>query len=331
MKATYLLLRCLVLVSMMLATSIWAQTDLPSWSNTESKQRLVDFVQSVTTQGPNFVDPQQRVAVFDNDGTLWAEQPMYFQLLFALDRLKVLQSEHPEWKTEEPFKSALAGDLKTALASHEDLAKLLFASHANMSQEAFMQAAKDWLSTAKHPTTGRKYTDMVYQPMLEVLDYLRANGFKTYIVSGGGIDFLRVWAEDVYGIPPEQVIGSSIEKTFVFNDDGSTHINRLAEVDFINDKEGKPIGIDAHIGRRPLVAFGNSDGDLAMMQYTMAGSGKRLAVYIHHTDKEREWAYDRDSHIGSLNKGLDYATEHKGDGWIIVDMKKDWKVVFPND
>lgn len=328
MKTTYLLLRCLVLFSTISATAIWAQTDLPSWSDTESKQRLMAFVGSVTSQGPDFVEAEQRVAVFDNDGTLWAEQPMYFQLVFAMDRLKAMQADHPEWKTEEPFKSALAGDLKSALASHDNLAKLMFASHAGMTQVEFKHAVKQWIATAQHPTTGLKYTQMVYQPMLEVLEYLRANGFKTYIVSGGGIDFMRVWAEQVYGIPPEQIIGSSVEKQFTFNPDGSADITRLAQLNFNNDKEGKPIGIDAHIGRRPLIAFGNSDGDLAMMQYTMAGDGKRLAVYVHHTDKAREWAYDRDSHIGSLNQGLDYATEHKSQGWILVDMKEDWKVVF---
>ncbi|TLU64647.1 haloacid dehalogenase-like hydrolase [Thalassotalea litorea] len=328
MKPKHTFLHCLVLLSTMYTATILAQTELASWSDSQAKNRLMEYVSTVTTKGSSFVDTEQRVAVFDNDGTLWAEQPIYFQLVFAMDRLKAMQSQHPEWKTEEPFKSALAGDVKSALSSHENLAKLIFASHAGMSQVEFKQAVKEWITTAKHPTTGRKYTEMVYQPMLEVLDYLRANGFKTYIVSGGGIDFMRVWAEEVYGIPPEQVIGSSVEKTFTFNQDGSAQITRQSELNFNNDKEGKPVAIDAHIGRRPLIAFGNSDGDLAMMQYTMAGSGKRLAVYIHHTDKEREWAYDRDSHIGSLDKGLDYATEHKDDGWIIVDMKKDWKVVF---
>ncbi|TKB45535.1 HAD family hydrolase [Thalassotalea mangrovi] len=328
MNAKRILLSSFLLISSLCSTTLVAQ-DLPSWSNTDARQQLTAFVETVTKEGAGFVEQSKRIAVFDNDGTLWAEQPMYFQLAFALDRLKATQDKHPEWKTQEPFKSVLAGDLKTALSSHENIAKIVFASHSGMSQEEFQQVVKDWITTATHPKTGRKYTDMVYQPMLEVLDYLRANGFKTFIVSGGGIDFLRVWAEQVYGIPPEQVVGTRVKKEFMLNADGGAQIMRQAAIDFVNDKEGKPIGIDNHIGRRPLIAFGNSDGDLAMLQYTMAGEGKRLAVYIHHTDKGREWAYDRESHIGTFDKGLDYATEHKKDGWILVDMAKDWKVVFP--
>ena len=315
-----------VLVFAALAT---AQTNdpLPSWKKGASKQAITQFVKDVSTAGgSHFVPSAQRIAVFDNDGTLWSEQPMYFQLAFALDRVKVLAPMHPEWKDKQPFKAVLEGDLKTALAGGEHaLLELVMATHAGNTTEEFSQTVKDWLATAKHPKTGRPYTDMVYQPMLELLAYLRANGFKTYIVSGGGIEFMRPWAERVYGIPPEQVIGSSIKTEFELRD-GTPVLVRLPEINFIDDKAGKPVGINQHIGRRPLAAFGNSDGDLQMLQWTTAGSGARFALLVHHTDANREWAYDRKSSIGRLDKALD---EAKKKGWTVVDMKRDWKIVFP--
>ena len=300
---------------------------LPSWNDRQAKQNITDFVNTVTTEnGPDFVPRTERIAVFDNDGTLWPEQPMYFQLAFALDRVKTLAPEHPEWKTTQPFKAALEGDLKTLFAGGEHaLLELVMATHAGNTTEEFSQIVKDWLATAKHPETGRPYTDMVYQPMLELLAYLRANGFKTYIVSGGGIEFMRPWTEDIYGIPPEQVIGSSIKTEFELRD-GTPVLVRLPEINFIDDKAGKPVGINQHIGRRPIAAFGNSDGDLQMLQWTCAGSGKRFCLYLHHTDAKREWAYDRESSIGRLDKGLD---EAKTKNWTILDMKNDWKVIYP--
>ncbi|MBI3485281.1 MAG: haloacid dehalogenase-like hydrolase, partial [Acidobacteria bacterium] len=288
---------------------------------------IMEFVARVTKPGsPDFVPVPQRIAVFDNDGTLWAEQPMYFPVLFIFDRIKALAPQHPEWKEKEPFASVLKGDLKSALAGGEHaLMEMAMATHAGMTTEEFKQIVKDWLATAKHPVTKRQYTEMVYQPMLEVLAYLRANGFKTFIVSGGGIEFMRVWTEKVYGIPPEQVVGSSIKTKFEMRD-GKPVLVRLPELNFYDDKDGKPVGINQHIGRRPVAAFGNSDGDLQMLQYTAAGSGTRFCLYIHHTDAEREWAYDRQSSIGRLDKGLD---EAQARGWTVVDMKKDWKRVFP--
>jgi phosphoglycolate phosphatase-like HAD superfamily hydrolase len=275
---------------------------------------------------PDFVPPAERIATFDNDGTLWAEQPVYFQLLFALDRVKALAPQHPEWKEKEPFASLLKGDLESALAGGErSILEIIMATHAGMTTEEFEKIVKDWIATAKHPTTKRPYTEMVYQPMLEVLAYLRANGFRTFIVSGGGIEFMRPWAEAVYGIPPEQIVGSSIKTKFELRD-GKPVLVRLPELNFIDDKDGKPVGINAHIGRRPIAAFGNSDGDLQMLQWTTAGPGPRFALYVHHTDAEREWAYDRESSIGRLDKGLD---EAQAKGWIVADMKQDWKVIFP--
>jgi len=274
---------------------------------------------------PDFVRPEERIAVFDNDGTLWAEQPMYVQMVFAIDRVKAMAVDHPEWQSEEPFKSLLAGDLKKALAGGQQaVGKLMMVSHTGMTTEAFSQLVKEWIGRAKHPRFKRPYTDLAYLPMLELLEYLRANGFKTFIVSGGGIEFMRPWAEAVYGIPPEQVIGSSIKTQFEIKD-GVPVLMRLPELDFVDDKEGKPVGIQLHIGRRPIAAFGNSDGDLQMLQWTSAGSGKRFCLYIHHTDAEREWAYDRESSIGRLDKGLEAA---RASGWTVVDMKNDWKRVF---
>ena len=279
-----------------------------------------------TSASPDFVPPAERIATFDNDGCLWAEQPMYFQLLFALDRVKAIAPQHPEWREKEPFASLLKGDVKAALAGGEHaMLEIVTATHAGMTTEEFEQVVKDWGDTARHPTTMRPYTEMVYQPMLEVLAYLRANGFKTFIVSGGGIEFMRPWVERVYGVPPEQVVGSSIKTKFDMRD-GKPVLVRLPELNFIDDKDGKPIGINTHIGRRPVAAFGNSDGDLQMLQWTTAGQGPRFALYVHHTDAEREWAYDRNSSIGRLDKGLDEALAK---GWTVVDMKKDWKLIYP--
>ena len=252
---------------------------------------------------------------------------MYFQLLFALDRVKAIAPQHPEWKDKEPFASLLKGDVKGALAGGEHaMLEIVMATHAGMTTEEFEKIVTDWVAMAMHPTTKRPYTEMVYQPMLEVLAYLRANGFKTFIVSGGGIEFMRPWVESVYGIPPEQVVGSSIKTQFEMRD-GKPVLVRLPELNFIDDKEGKPIGINSHIGRRPIAAFGNSDGDLQMLQWTTAGQGPRFALYVHHTDAEREWAYDRNSSIGRLDKGLD---EAQAKGWTVVNMKQDWKVIYPS-
>jgi len=302
---------------------------LPSWNDGQARQSVIDFVSRVTKAGsPGFVPPAERIAVFDNDGTLWAEKPMYFQLLFALDRVQALAPEHPEWKTTEPFASLLEGDVEGALAGGKKaILEIVMATHAGITTEEFEKIVKEWISTAKHPTTRRRYTEMVYQPMLEVLAYLRANGFKTYIVSGGGIEFMRPWVEGVYGIPPEQVIGSSIKVEFEMRE-GTPVLVRQPELDFFDDKEGKPIAIHQRIGRRPIAAFGNSDGDLQMLQWTTAGSGARFALYVHHTDEEREWAYDRDSSVGRFDKGLD---EARAKGFTVVDMKRDWKVVYPRE
>jgi len=304
-----------------------AADPLPSWNDGKARQSIVDFVAKVTQEGsPDLVPPAERIAVFDNDGTLWSEQPVYFQALFVFDRIKTLAPRHPEWKDEEPFASVLKGDVKTALAGGEHaLAEMVMATHAGTTTEEFERIVTDWITTAKHPKTGRLFTEMVYQPMLELLAYLRANGFKTFIVSGGGIEFMRPWAERVYGIPPEQVVGSSIKTKFEIRD-GKPVLVRLPEVDFIDDKAGKPVGIQMHIGRRPTAAFGNSDGDLQMLQWTAAGPGTRFCLYVHHTDAEREWAYDRQSSVGRLDKGLD---EARAKGWTVVDMKKDWNRIYP--
>jgi len=286
-------------------------------------------LQQVTKEGSaQYVPAAERIAVFDNDGTLWAEQPMYFQLFFALDRVKALAPQHPEWRTKEPFASLLKGDVKSALAGGEHaILEIVMATHAGMTTEEFETIVKDWIATARHPKTKQPYTAMVYQPMLELLSYLRANDFKTFIVSGGGVEFMRPWVEKVYGIPPEQVVGSTIKTKFEMQNSQPVLV-RLPEINFINDKEGKPLGINQYIGRRPISAFGNSDGDLQMLQWTTAADGARFALYVHHTDDKREWAYDRKSSIGKLDKGLDEARDR---GWTIVDMKKDWKVIFPFD
>jgi phosphoserine phosphatase len=303
-----------------------AQEPLPSWNDTAPRKAIVAFVERVTKQGsPDFVTPAERIATFDNDGTLWAEQPLYFQILFAIDRVKALAPQHPEWATKEPYASLLKGDVKAALAGGEHaILDIVMATHAGMTSAEFETTVKDWLATARHPKTGRPYTEMVYRPMLELLAYLRANDFKTFIVSGGGVEFMRAYAEKAYGIPPEQVIGSSGKQQFEMRD-GKPVLVKLAAVDFIDDKEGKPIAIQQVIGRRPIAAFGNSDGDLQMLQWTCGASGPRFCLFVHHTDAGREWAYDRQSSIGRLDKGLDEAAAR---GWTVVDMKGDWKTMF---
>jgi hypothetical protein len=300
---------------------------LPSWNESGAKKAIVKFVRTVADKSsPNYVPPEQRIATFDNDGTLWSEQPMYFQALFALDRVKALAPQHPEWKDRQPFKAILENDRKALLTSGEKgVAEIVMTTHAAMTTEEFERIVRDWFATARHPRFNRPFTDVVYQPMLELLAYLRENGFKTYIVSGGGIEFMRPWTEKVYGIPPEQVVGSSIKLKFEMRD-GKPLLMRLPEIDFIDDGPGKPVGIQKFIGRRPFAAFGNSDGDLQMLQWTAAGEGRRFMLLVHHTDAEREWAYDRQSPIGRLDKALDEAQRR---GWTVVDMKKDWKQVFP--
>lgn len=309
-----------------LAVSGCATNPLPSWNHTPTTASIRSFVDSVTATGsPKFVPPAERVAVFDNDGTLWAEQPAYAQLYFAIDRVKAMAPQHPEWNDTEPFKSILAGDTKAALAGGEHaILQIIAATHSGMTTEEFEGQVRDWIATARHPQTGRLFTEMAYQPMIELLAYLRANGFKTYIVSGGGIEFIRPWSEAVYGIPPENVIGSSVKTKFELRD-GSPVLVKLPELGSLDDKEGKPININLHIGHRPIAAFGNSDGDLAMLQWTAARDGASLCVLIHHTDAEREWSYDRASHVGRLDKALD---EARRDGWTVVNMKQDWSRVF---
>ncbi len=305
-----------------------AADPLPSWNDTAPKKDILAFVEKVTTPGsPDYVPPAERIATFDNDGTLWSEQPVYFQLFFAIDRIKKLAEAHPEWKSQQPFQAVLDGDMNALAKSGEKgLLELVMASHAGMTTDEFATIVNDWIETAKHPTLDKPFTILVFQPMLELLDYLRAKFFKTYIVSGGGIEFMRPWTEAVYGIPPEQVVGSSIKTKFEMRD-GKPVLVRLAELDFIDDKEGKPVGINAHIGRRPIFAFGNSDGDLQMLQWTtLAGEAKRFAGIVHHTDEEREFAYDRDSHVGRLDKAL---VEADNNGWTVVDMQQDWKAIYP--
>ena len=326
--------RCLFTIALtcalaLTATLARAVDPLPSWNDTAPKQAVIAFVEKVTKEGsPDFVPVAERIATFDNDGTLWSEQPMYFQAFFVLDQIKKMAPQHPEWTEKEPFASVLKGDVKSALAGGEHaLAALMAAAHSGMTTEEFERNVTDWLATAKHPKTGRPFTEMVYQPMLELLTYLRANGFKTFIVSGGGIEFMRPWTERVYGIPPEQVVGTSGGLKCEMRD-GKPVIVKLPEVVLNDDKEGKPVGIQRHIGRRPIAAFGNSDGDLQMLQWTAAGKGPRFCLYVHHTDAEREVAYDRESHVGKLDKGLD---EAKAKGWTVVSMKDDWKTIFPSE
>ncbi len=301
---------------------------LPSWNEGPTKKAILEFVTAVTDEkGKGYVEPAERIAVFDNDGTLWVEQPVYTQLTFALDRVKKLAPQHPEWKTQEPFKSALAGDMKGVMASgQKGLLEMVLATHTGMTAEQFAETVTTWLASARHPKFGRPYTELVYQPQLELLAYLRDHGFKTFIVSGGGIEFMRPFTERVYGIPPEQVVGSSVKTEFQMKD-GKPVLVRIPKLNFVDDKAGKPVGIYEHIGRRPILAFGNSDSDMQMIEYTTGGEGRRLGLFVHHTDADREYAYDRKSHVGTLDKVLDQAAAN---GWIIVDMKQDWKSVFPD-
>jgi phosphoglycolate phosphatase-like HAD superfamily hydrolase len=300
---------------------------LPSWNDGATKTAIVDFVKAVTTAGsPDFVPVPERIATFDNDGTLWSEQPIYVQLLFAFDRVRATAADHPEWKSKEPFKSVLAGDMKGLAASGEKgVLELMAVTHTGMTIEEFDATVRSWIDTARHPTTKKPYTAMVYQPMLELLAYLRASGFKTFIVSGGGTEFMRPWVEKTYGIPPEQVVGSRGKLKYELRD-GKPVLLKLPEIDLIDDGPGKPVGIAQMIGRRPIAAFGNSDGDFQMLEYTTAGPGKRFGLIVHHTDADREWAYDRGSHIGKLERGLDEAASR---GWVLADMKRDWRVIYP--
>ena len=318
-----------LLLFLSVASVAWAQNDpLPSWNDGKAKAAIVDFVGKVTREGgPDFVKPAERIATFDNDGTLWAEQPAYFQLLFAFDEIKRQVAEKPELKGKEPYRSVLARDLKAlAAGGNKGLLQVVALTHSGMTTEAFEASVANWLSSARHPTKQRRYDELVYQPQLELLAYLRANGFKTFIVSGGGVEFMRVFAEKAYGIPPEQVVGSSGAVKFRIGANGKPELVKDRKVEFIDDGPGKPVGINRFIGRRPILAFGNSDGDLQMLQYTAGGNGARLALIVHHTDAEREWAYDRKSQIGKLDRALDEAAAK---GWTVVDMKKDWKTVFP--
>ena len=310
------------------ASACRAQDPLPSWNDGPAKKVILEFVAKVTKEGSaDFVPVPERIATFDNDGTLWVEQPMYSQLFFALDRVKALAPQHPDWKNKEPFASLLKGDMKAALSGGEHaIAEIVMVTHAGMSTAEFEQIVKDWVGAAKHPRFKRPYTECVYQPMLELLAYLRANGFKTFIVSGGGIEFMRPWTESVYGIPPEQVVGSSIKTKYELRD-GKPALIRLPEIDFIDDKGGKPVGINSHIGRRPIAAFGNSDGDRQMLEWTQVGGGVRLMMLVHHDDAQREFAYGADSKIGTFSDSL--MAEADKSGWTVISMKADWKSLFP--
>ena len=319
-----------VLLAIVIAglTTAYAQDPLPSWNAGPAKKSITEFVAKVTKEGsPDFVPPAERIATFDNDGTLWCEQPIYFQLMFAFDRVKAFAPQHPEWKTKEPFASLLKGDVKVALAGGEKaIFQILAATHTGMSTEEFEKIVKDWIATAKHPKFKRPLTECVYQPMVELLAYLRANSFKTFIVSGGGIEFMRPWTEKVYGVPPEQVVGSSVKTKYEMRD-GKPVLMRLPEVNFIDDKAGKPVGINSHIGRRPIAAFGNSDGDQQMLEWTQAGDGARLMMLVHHDDAVREFAYGAESKIGTFSDAL--MTEAKKNSWTVISMKDDWKTIFP--
>ena len=304
----------------------YAEDSLPSWKNGEMKTALIKFVDDTSRVGsPTFVPESERIAVFDNDGTLWSEKPMYFQALFAIDRVKAMAPSHPEWRDKEPFRSILAGDLKTAFASGEEaLLEMITATHSNMTADEFTRIVREWITTATHPSTGKRYTQMVYRPMVEVLSFLRSRGFKTYIVTGGGVEFVRVFAEEVYGVPPEQVIGSSGKVAYEVRDEVPT-IVKLPGIHFIDDKAGKPVAIHYQIGRRPVMAFGNSDGDFQMLEWVSSGVGPRFAALVHHDDAAREWGYDRKSHVGKLDRGLDEASRR---GWKLFSMSRDWATVF---
>ena len=328
MNWQHLLKRTLVVGSLLAWAAGAAGADpLSAWHDGPTKKGIVEFVHKTTTQGSaQFIAPAERIAVFDNDGTLWAEQPAYFQLLFAIDRVKAMAPQHPEWNTQEPFASLLKGDMKSALAGgHKSIGEIFMVTHAGMTTAEFEKIVKDWLATAKHPRFKRPYNEVVYQPMVELLHYLRSHGYKTFIVSGGGIEFMRPWTEAVYGIPPEQVVGSSI-KTKLDVRDGKPVLTRLPEIDFIDDKAGKPVGIHSHIGRRPVIAFGNSDGDQQMLEWTQAGDGPRLMALVHHDDAAREWAYGAESKIGTFSDAL--ASEAATNKWIVISIRKDWKRVF---
>jgi phosphoglycolate phosphatase-like HAD superfamily hydrolase len=317
----------MVLIPVLFTTAVLADV-LPSWKEGASRTAIVGFVERVTKEGSaDYLAPDDRIAVFDNDGTLWSEKPAYFQLLFAIDRVKALAPQHPEWKEEQPFKAVLENDMEALAASGEKgLVELVMATHAGMTTTEFETVVQDWIATAEHPKFKRPYTELVFQPMLELLAYLRDNAFRTFIVSGGGIEFMRPWVQQVYGIPPEQVVGSSIKVEYEMRDEGPVLV-RLPEIDFIDDKAGKPVGIHKFIGRRPVFAAGNSDGDLQMLQWTTGGKGPSFGLIVRHTDAEREWAYDRDSHVGRLDKALDEAGAR---GWTVVDMKADWRQVYPH-
>ncbi|GEC17434.1 haloacid dehalogenase [Nitrobacter winogradskyi] len=312
-----------------LSANTFAQSGpLPSWNDSPVKTSIIDFVHRTTTQGSlDFVVPEQRIAVFDNDGTLWTEQPYYFQLAFAFDQIKTMAPKHPEWKNKQPFKGLIEDDLKSALATGQrELEQVLAVTHAGMTTDEFARSVITWTQTAKHPRFQRPYTALVYQPMLELLSYLRANGFKTFVVSGGGVEFMRPWMEKAYSIPPEQIVGSSGVVKFEVGKEGRPQLIKTAKIEFIDDGSGKPVGINRFIGRKPIFAFGNSDGDLQMLQWTMAGEGPHFAGLVHHTDAEREYAYDRQSRIGKLDKALDEAASKN---WAVIDMKKDWTTIFP--
>ncbi|PSH56431.1 MULTISPECIES: HAD family hydrolase [Phyllobacterium] len=317
---------CIAAILLVVVPALAQNDALPSWNDTAPKAAIIEFVKKVTTENsPDFVPEPERIAVFDNDGTLWVEHPMYTQLAFALDRVKTEAASHPEWKDTQPFKAALEGDMKTlAAAGEKGLVELIMATHAGMTTGEFQKIVTDWIATARDPRFKKPYTELVYQPMLELLTYLRANGFKTFIVSGGGIEMMRPWSEKVYGIPPEQVVGSSIKTQFEMKD-GAPTLFRLPQINFIDDKAGKPVGINEHIGRRPIAAFGNSDGDLEMLQWTTLGGTPGFGMLIHHTDAEREYAYDRNTEFGRLDTALDAASVNQ---WTIVDMKADWKQIF---
>lgn len=326
-RPTKLLNAMAVAAVLCLSSAAARAEDLPSWNDGAAKAAIVAFVEDVTEEGgASFVPPEERVAVFDNDGTLWSEQPVYFQVYFAMDRAKELAAADPAWASTPALKAAVAGDLKGLMSGGEKaLLELVNATHSGMTVEDFTSAASAWAGAAQHPVSKRRYTEMIYQPMVELLDYLRANDFRVYIVSGGGVDFMRGFAEAAYGVPPENVIGSMGNAHFEIVD-GVPEVLKDPDVAFIDDKGGKPVGIARHIGRRPIFVGGNSDGDLAMAQWSTAGEGPRFALFVHHTDGDREFAYDRKSPVGTLDKALDEATAN---GWTVVDMAQDWNVVWP--
>ena len=329
MKLNLCILTFFALTLMILSsvTASQSQDPLPSWNDGPNKQAIIEFVTKTTDQNQaTFIPPTRRIATFDNDGTLWSEQPLYFQAIYIFDRIRELAPEHPEWQQKEPFASVLNGDSKSALAGGKQaLLEMVMGTHAAVTASEFSKSVTDWLASARHSGSGKPYTAMVYKPMLELLDYLRDNDFKVFIVSGGGIDFLRVFAEEVYGVPPEQVVGSSLKAKYEIRN-GLPVIVKQAEVDFIDDKAGKPVGIHRYIGRRPILAVGNSDGDFEMLEWTSAGEGPSLAMIVHHDDAKREWAYDRESHIGRLVRGLDEGPQR---GWKIISMKNDWNLLYP--